>query len=88
MFNMNLRRKLSTKLTKSTETDVLIVGAGPVGMVLSAILNHFKIDNKIIERQQKIQDHPKAHYISFRTCEILKDLGLHHPLEDKLNQIE
>lgn len=35
-----------------------------------------------------IIDHPKAHYISFRTCEILKDLGLHKPLEDRLDKIE
>ena len=69
-------------------TDVLIVGGGPSGMVLSSMLNHFGVSNLILERQNKVQDHPKAHYISFRTCEILKDLGMHIPLEQKLNQIK
>ena len=56
-------------------TTALIVGAGPVGMVTSAMLTHLGVDNMIVEKDDKIQDHPKAHYISFQTCEILKDLG-------------
>ena len=81
------------------ETDVLIVGAGPVGMVLSSILNDFNVKNTIIERtaiaQTKSDDHntmhqnhPKAHYLSFRTCEILKDLGLDRGLERRIENIE
>ena len=71
-----------------SHSPVLIVGAGPVGMITSAMLTHFKIDNAIIDRASHLQDHPKAHYISFRTCEILKDLGLGGPLEEKLESIE
>ena len=42
----------------------------------------------LIERSSVQQDHPKAHYIGFRTCEILKDLGLGHHLEKRFQSIE
>jgi cation diffusion facilitator CzcD-associated flavoprotein CzcO len=32
------------------KTDVLIVGGGPSGMVLSSMLNHFGVNNIILER--------------------------------------
>jgi 2,4-dichlorophenol 6-monooxygenase len=63
------------------ETRVCIVGAGPVGMVLSKMLSKFGIDNVLLEKQDRMQDHPKAHYLSFRTSEILADLGLKNELE-------
>ena len=57
-------------------------------MLTSALLNHFKIENKLIERASQLQDHSKAHYISFRTCEILKDVGVHAQLEQKLEEVD
>ena len=66
-------------------TDVCIVGAGPVGLVLSRMLTKFGVSNAVIERFASHQDHPKAHYLSFRTCEILQDL-LDDPFLDQ--QIE
>ena len=71
MFKLHRKRYFASF---TSQTDVLIVGAGPVGMVLSAMLTHFRVDNTIIDKAHSLQDHPKAHYISFRTCEILKDL--------------
>jgi len=76
---------------------VLIVGGGPVGMVLSQMLNKFKISNVILERTEENpedydqrmihQNHPKAHYLGFRTCEILHDLGLGPHLDRKFDSI-
>lgn len=40
--------------TRVEATDVLIVGAGPVGMLTSSLLNHFKIQNKLIEKASVI----------------------------------
>lgn len=56
------------------QTNVLIVGGGPVGMVLSRVLSKFKVTNMVLEKHTQISKHPKAHYLSFRTCEILTDL--------------
>jgi len=49
--NNLLRRRQFASLAKiKQESTVLIVGAGPVGMILSAMLNHFNVDNQIVER--------------------------------------
>ncbi len=58
-------------------------------MVLSHMLNRFGVQNRGLERSnteiakdkrnpyEVVQsEHPKANYIGFRTCEILKDLGI------------
>ena len=74
MLATKTTRSLSTTLRNRLTTDVCIVGAGPVGLVLSRMLTKFNINNTVIERYASHQDHPKAHYLSFRTCEILQDL--------------
>ena len=78
-----------------------IIGGGPVGMVLSIMLDKFNVSNVVLEQSENPwqkksqgthsyfkQDHPKAHYLSFRTCEILSDIGIRKPLEDRLTDIE
>jgi 2-polyprenyl-6-methoxyphenol hydroxylase-like FAD-dependent oxidoreductase len=57
-------------------------------MALKAVLDKFRINSVIIERQKELQQHPKAHYLSFRSCEILKDLGLGKNLEDQLKRLD
>jgi len=68
--------KLATRhlSSKSVSTKVCIVGSGPVGMILSRMLSKFGVENKVLEKYPSLQNHPKAHYLSFRSCEILKDL--------------
>ena len=63
-----------------------IVGSGPVGMVLSRMLTKFKVPNVVLEQSSALQDHPKAHYLSFRTCEILEDLLEDSFLSDQLQR--
>ena len=97
------KRQFSTQNPQiaAKNVDVCIVGGGPVGMVLSIMLNRFGVSNIILEQSENPwenksrgshtyfkQDHPKAHYLSFRTCEILSDLGIREPLEERFNDIE
>ena len=73
------------------EVDICIVGCGPVGIVLATILrNKFHRSCMILERASKLQDHPKAHYLGFRTCEILSDLDprIEDALETQLKELE
>ncbi|GBF51067.1 hypothetical protein LPTSP4_25980 [Leptospira ryugenii] len=58
------------------ETEILIIGAGPTGMVMSLALTKYGIQNIILERTNEIQKHPKAHEISGRTLEIIHSLGV------------
>ena len=43
-----------------------------------------------MERASKLQDHPKAHYLGFRTCEILSDLDpqIETALREQLAELE
>lgn len=41
-------------LVKNMTTNVCIVGCGPVGMVLSNLLNHLKVPNIIVEKSSKL----------------------------------
>ncbi|TNV72417.1 hypothetical protein FGO68_gene14059 [Halteria grandinella] len=84
LFQLQGKRGFSSTPLK---TQVCIIGSGPVGMTLSIILNKLNVPNIIAEKYPSLQEHPKAHYISFRTCEILKDLELGHEFEETLQSM-
>ena len=53
---------------------VLIVGAGPTGLTLSALLSRFGIDHLVCERRARPTMHPQAHFVNNRTMEIFRPL--------------
>ncbi|NRB49447.1 MAG: FAD-dependent monooxygenase [Saprospiraceae bacterium] len=59
----------------SYETDVLIIGGGPAGMLSGIYLDRLGISSIVVERQLEISEHPKAHELSARSIEILCQLG-------------
>ncbi|MEM6805356.1 MAG: FAD-dependent monooxygenase [Bacteroidota bacterium] len=56
-------------------TDVLIIGAGPSGMISALCLAKLGISCIIVERNSAINEHPKAHELNTRSIEILQELG-------------
>ena len=66
----------STKIKK-----VGIIGGGSVGMTLSLFLSSNGITSTIYEKDQTISQHPKAHYLSPRSCEILDQIGIYSLLQ-------
>ncbi len=58
------------------ETDVLIVGGGPAGMVSALCLAQLGVRSIIIERHADVNPHPKAHELNARSIEILNELGI------------
>ena len=56
--------------------QVLIVGAGPVGMISALSLARAGIHSIIVERHRERRNAPKAHAINARTLEICERLGL------------
>ncbi|MEM6486600.1 MAG: FAD-dependent monooxygenase [Pseudomonadota bacterium] len=58
------------------QTDVLIVGAGPAGLVMALCLAKRGVSSILIERQEAVNPHPKAHELNTRSLEILAELGL------------
>jgi len=57
-------------------TEVLIIGAGPSGMVSALCLAKLGVSSIIVERNAGISEHPKAHELNTRSIEILADLGI------------
>jgi 2-polyprenyl-6-methoxyphenol hydroxylase-like FAD-dependent oxidoreductase len=58
-----------------TDTDVLIVGAGPTGLAIAAELSRQKIDPLIIDRQTAGTNTSRACVVHARTLEVLEPLG-------------
>ena len=62
---------------RTLSATVLIVGAGPVGLLTAILLARQGIDCLVIERRQPRQDSaPKAHVVNPRSLEIFRAAGL------------
>lgn len=61
---------------RTVSTDVLIVGAGPSGLVAALLLARWKVRSIVVERNAETSDHPKAHELNARSIEILREVGI------------
>lgn len=59
-----------------TETEVLIIGGGPVGLSTALLLAEQGVHSILVEKHATITDHPKASAFNTRTMEILRELGV------------
>ncbi|KAK2389322.1 2,4-dichlorophenol 6-monooxygenase [Trifolium repens] len=53
---------------------VLIIGAGPVGLVLSILLTKLGINCTVLEKNKAFSKHPQAHFINNRSMEIFRKI--------------
>ncbi|MFD5467772.1 FAD-dependent monooxygenase [Kitasatospora sp. NPDC127059] len=60
----------------ASQTSVLVVGGGPVGLTLSALLSRYGVDHMLVETRRTTSSHPKARGISARSMEIFRRIGL------------
>ncbi|KJK20851.1 hypothetical protein UB46_30495 [Burkholderiaceae bacterium 16] len=61
---------------RELEVPVLIVGAGPVGMLMAALLADQGIESLLVEQRDDLHLAPQAHVINTRTQEILAGIGV------------
>ena len=59
-----------------TRVPVLIVGAGAGGLTTSALLAKRGVRSLLVEKRDEVFIYPKARNLSFRSLEILRELGL------------
>ncbi|XP_020681130.1 uncharacterized protein LOC110098599 [Dendrobium catenatum] len=53
---------------------VLIVGAGPVGLVLSFLLTKLGVKCAVLEKNPAFSQHPQAHFINNRSMELFRKM--------------
>ncbi len=58
------------------QTDVLIVGAGPIGLIMALMFEKQGVKCTVVESRQGLHIAPQAHVISSRTLEICRSLGI------------
>jgi 2-polyprenyl-6-methoxyphenol hydroxylase-like FAD-dependent oxidoreductase len=58
------------------EVDVLVVGAGPVGLTAAILLGRLGVSTLLVERHPGTSVHPKARAINARTMEIFRQCGV------------
>ncbi|XP_039017976.1 2,4-dichlorophenol 6-monooxygenase-like [Hibiscus syriacus] len=75
-YNIQCRNFSSSKILNGNDSllPVLIVGAGPVGLVLSILLNKFGVQCSVLEKNKGFSQHPQAHFINNRTMEVFRKL--------------
>ena len=59
-----------------SNSDVVIVGAGPVGLACAFMLGRQGVDVRVLERRSQLSSQPRAHVLHARTVELLRGWGL------------
>ena len=71
----------------ATDTDVLIVGAGPVGLFLANECARRGLRWRLVETRARQSEHSKALAIFPRTLEIFDMAGVVGPFLEKANRV-
>jgi 2,4-dichlorophenol 6-monooxygenase len=61
---------------KRIDVPVLIVGAGPVGLMAAILLRQLGVEVRVIERRSEAGRAPAAHVVNARTFEICRSAGI------------
>ena len=63
-------------MNQETNTDVIIVGGGPVGLSLAAFLTRFNVQCVVLEKDAGTTEHPRSRGLTVRTMEQFRQLGI------------
>ncbi|KAJ3007456.1 hypothetical protein HKX48_009109 [Thoreauomyces humboldtii] len=73
-------------MASSSQVDVLIVGAGPVGLFSALCLDRMGVTVRIVDKAAEQSPHSKAFGMQVRTQEILEQFGLLETFEEHMNR--
>src|SRR6185503_1052384 len=69
------QQSLTNEVAMRTQTEILIVGAGPTGMALSIALHQAGVDHLLVDRLSEGQNTSRAGVIHAQTLDSLATLG-------------
>ena len=72
----------------SYDTDVVIVGAGPVGLTLACALRHHGVNCRILEERTEPKPYSRANNFWARPQELLASIGVRDALAEKAYRID
>ena len=70
----------STQESRSFDTDVLVIGAGPIGLTTANALRHHGVTCRILEEKPAPSKYSRANNVWARPQELLDSVGLRSPL--------
>jgi len=69
-------------MSEAIETQVVIIGAGPVGLGMAIELAHRGIECTVVEEGDGTVAHPRTGLVAIRTMELLRRWGLAEPVRN------
>lgn len=69
------------------DTDVIIIGAGPIGLATACALAHHGVDFRLFERRHAPREHSRANNVWARPQELLASIGIRDLIAEKAYQI-
>lgn len=69
-------------MSTPTATPVLIVGAGPAGLITAITLARYGVRTLIVERRTKPAPYPRASGITIRTMELMRAFGVEERIRE------
>lgn len=69
------------------DADVIIIGAGPIGLTTACALAHHGVDFRLFERRKTPRTHSRANNVWARPQELLASIGVRNALAEKSYRI-
>jgi len=69
-------------------TDVLIVGCGPTGALLTALLGNFGIRNIVLEKEPNITEDPRGITLDEDGIRLLQEVGVYDKIYTEIGACE
>jgi putative polyketide hydroxylase len=67
---------------ENLKVDVVVIGAGPVGLTAAHLLQKLGISSVVFERNKSTSFHPRGHVVNARTMEIFRQIGVEDAVAD------